>query len=62
MSAKVSTLFSGLPVTIQGDDVEVRGLTCDSRRVVPGGCFAALPGAKADATTSPPHPGARSWS
>ena len=30
------------------DDLEITGLTCDSRKVEPGFLFAALPGAKAD--------------
>ncbi len=44
----VRALFAGLPVTIEGPDVEVRSLAYDSRRVTAGACFASLPGARAD--------------
>jgi UDP-N-acetylmuramoyl-L-alanyl-D-glutamate--2,6-diaminopimelate ligase len=46
--ASVRSLFADLPVTIEGDDVEVRALTYDSRKVVAGACFASLSGARAD--------------
>jgi len=45
---KLYELFAGLPVRIDGPDVDVTALACDSRRVVAGACFAALPGARAD--------------
>ena len=35
-------------LTLPGEDMEVAGLTCDSRAVRPGYVFAALPGAKVD--------------
>ncbi len=44
----VRTLFAGLDAAIEGEDVEVCALTCDSRQVTAGACFASLPGARAD--------------
>jgi len=37
-----------VPVGVSGDDLEILGLTADSRAVRPGYLFAALPGANAD--------------
>ena len=40
--------------TLHGDDVEVSGITADSRQVEPGFLFAALPGSRADGTSFVP--------
>ena len=43
---KVSELFQGLGATMDGADVDVAALVCDSRKVKDGSLFAALVGAK----------------
>lgn len=45
---KLSDLSDDLTTGAEGGDIEIRGLTSDSRRVEPGFLFAALPGAKGD--------------
>ena len=45
---KLSQLLSPLGLACPEDDLEITGLTCDSRQVEPGMLFAALPGARAD--------------
>ncbi len=45
---KLTRLFEGQDVRIDGGDVEVSALAYDSRRVVSGSLFAAIPGAKSD--------------
>ena len=47
MTARLGDLFSGLPDALAGRPVT--GLTADSRRVVPGSVFVAVPGTRADA-------------
>lgn len=44
----VADLFRGLPVRIEGANVDVRALRYDSRRVQPGDLFAAFVGAASD--------------
>ena len=44
----LTRLFEGQDVRIDGRDVEVSALAYDSRRVVSGSLFAAIPGAKSD--------------
>ena len=41
-------LAPGLTVAADGQQVEITGLTADSREVRPGMLFAALPGSRAD--------------
>ena len=45
---KLSRLLTPLGLACPGDDLEITGLTCDSRQVSPGMLFAALSGARAD--------------
>src|SRR5690606_30845465 len=47
-SMKLSQFSGVLPVSAALEQVEVAGLTSDSRSVAPGFLFAALPGTKAD--------------
>ena len=44
---KLSRLLTPLGLACPGDDLEITGLTCDSRQVSPGMLFAALSGARA---------------
>ena len=43
---KLSALFQGTGVT--GPEMEIAGITCDSRRVEPGWAFVCMEGAAAD--------------
>ena len=45
---RLSRLLTPLGLACPGDDLEITGLTCDSRQVSPGMLFAALSGARAD--------------
>jgi UDP-N-acetylmuramoyl-L-alanyl-D-glutamate--2,6-diaminopimelate ligase len=49
---RLGNLIAGTDSAVQGQatsgDIEIRGLTADSRRVQPGWLFAALPGTRAD--------------
>ncbi len=45
---KLTRVFAGQDVRIDGGDVDVSALAYDSRRVVPSTLFAAIPGAKSD--------------
>ena len=51
MSIALSHLLHGDALLPKGGDVQISGLTANSRDVKPGFLFAALPGAKADGAT-----------
>ena len=55
---KLSRLLSVLGADCPRD-AEITALTCDSREVVPGALFAALPGHRADGRAYIPGPGRR---
>ncbi len=49
VSVRLSDLAGGAPAEpVQFRDAEIRGITCDSRQVVAGSLFVAVPGHKAD--------------
>ena len=45
---KLTTLLNGIDIRQPCPDLEIAAMTSDSRKVVPGGCFVAIPGTKAD--------------